>query len=40
MQSNPKNFATRLGLNALTKRVWEIRGTCATTEEGVYEGLD
>ena len=30
----------KLGLNALRQRVWFIQGCCATTANGLYEGLD
>jgi len=30
----------RLGLNALRNRKWYIQATCATTGDGLYEGLD
>mmetsp|Transcript_91774 Transcript_91774/g.112398 ORF Transcript_91774/g.112398 Transcript_91774/m.112398 type:complete len:196 (-) Transcript_91774:38-625(-) len=30
----------RLGLQKLRNRHWNIQGTCATTGEGLYEGLD
>ena len=30
----------RLGLNELRKREWYIQSTCATTGDGLYEGLD
>ena len=30
----------RLGLQNLRNRHWNIQGTCATTGEGLYEGLD
>lgn len=31
--------ATELGLNRLTNREWRIRGTCATSGDGVYESI-
>jgi len=30
----------RLGLNQLRQRQWYIQATCATTGDGLYEGLD
>ena len=30
----------RLELNKLRNRQWFIQGTCATTKDGIYEGLD
>lgn len=30
----------KLGLNALRQRSWYIQAACATTGEGLYEGLD
>ena len=30
----------KLGLNQLRNRKWYIQGTCATTGDGLYEGLD
>jgi ADP-ribosylation factor protein 1 len=30
----------RLGLNALRNRVWYIQSACATSGDGLYEGLD
>ena len=29
-----------LGLNKLAKRQWYVQGTCATSGDGLYEGLD
>jgi ADP-ribosylation factor protein 1 len=29
-----------LGLNSMRQRKWYIQGTCATTGDGLYEGLD
>merc|ERR1712083_21557 len=35
------NEATeKLGLNQLRNRQWYIQSTCATTGDGLYEGLD
>jgi signal recognition particle receptor subunit beta len=30
----------KLGLNQLKNRKWYIQGCCATTGDGLYEGLD
>ena len=30
----------KLGLHALRSHSWYVQGTCATTGEGLYEGLD
>ena len=30
----------KLGLNAVTNKKWYIQSTCATTGDGLYEGLD
>jgi len=30
----------KLGLHSLRQREWYIQGSCATTGEGLYEGLD
>ena len=30
----------KLGLNQLRNRLWHIQSTCATTGDGLYEGLD
>ena len=30
----------KLGLNAMRNRNWYIQATCATTGDGLYEGLD
>jgi ADP-ribosylation factor protein 1 len=32
--------ADKLGLHSLRGRKWNIQGTCATTGDGLYEGLD
>ena len=36
----PADVAERLGLSGLRTRVWHIQGCCATTGDGLYEGLD
>merc|ERR1711972_557911 len=33
-------FADKLGLHSLRQRNWYIQSTCATTGDGLYEGLD
>merc|ERR1712130_70748 len=30
----------KLGLNSIRNRPWHIQGSCATTGDGLYEGLD
>jgi len=35
-----KQVAERLGLNQLRQRQWHIQPACATTGDGLYEGLD
>lgn len=35
----PADVASKLGLAGI-KRVWHIQGCCATTGDGLYEGLD
>lgn len=30
----------KLSLNSLTSRRWHVEATCATTGEGLYEGLN
>ena len=36
----PQELANRLRLNTITNRPWQIQGACATTGDGLYEGLD
>ncbi len=36
----PSDVAEKLGLVPLRTRVWHIQGACATTGDGLYEGLD
>ena len=36
----PTELSSALGLNSLGNRTWYIQGTCATTGDGLYEGLD
>ncbi len=36
----PSEVAEKLGLVALRSRVWHIQGACATSGDGLYEGLD
>merc|ERR1712118_445106 len=33
-------ISQKLGLNSLSNRQWFIQSTCATTVDGLYEGLD
>lgn len=37
---NPSEITDKLGLHGLRQRNWYIQATCATTGEGLYEGLD
>ena len=34
------DITDKLGLNSLRQRHWYIQSTCATSGEGLYEGLD
>jgi signal recognition particle receptor subunit beta len=36
----PQELGNRLRLNSTTNRCWQLQGTCATTGDGLYEGLD
>ena len=45
MQDLPKamkasEITEGLGLSSLRQRNWHIKGTCASTGEGLYEGMD
>ncbi|KAK2880082.1 hypothetical protein FQN49_000596 [Arthroderma sp. PD_2] len=37
---SPAEITQQLGLQALTRRAWYIQSTCATTGDGLYEGLE
>jgi ADP-ribosylation factor protein 1 len=37
---NPAEATERLDLHSLRPRTWFIQGTCATSGEGLYEGLE
>lgn len=37
---NAAEITDKLGLQALRQRNWYIQATCATTGEGLYEGLE
>ncbi|CAI5464152.1 unnamed protein product [Closterium sp. Yama58-4] len=37
---NAAEITDKLGLHALRSRTWYIQSTCATSGEGLYEGLD
>jgi len=37
---NAAEITNKLGLTSLTKRAWYIQSTCATSGDGLYEGLD
>jgi len=36
----PAEITDKLGLHSLRGRNWYIQSTCATSGEGLYEGLD
>lgn len=36
----PQELGNRLKLNTITNRPWQVQGCCATTGDGLYEGLD
>ena len=36
----PADVAQKLGLNELSERQWHVQGTCATSGDGLYEGLN
>ena len=38
--TSPSDIARKIGLNDVKNRQWHIQGSCATTGEGLYEGLD
>jgi len=37
---SPAEITQQLGLQSLTRRAWYIQSTCATTGDGLYEGLE
>ena len=37
---NAAEITDKLGLHSLRQRGWYIQSTCATTGDGLYEGLD
>ncbi|KAL1917603.1 uncharacterized protein VTP21DRAFT_3996 [Calcarisporiella thermophila] len=37
---NPDEITHKLGLHALRQRKWYIQATCATSGDGLYEGLE
>lgn len=37
---NAAEITDKLGLHSLRQRNWYIQATCATSGEGLYEGLD
>jgi ADP-ribosylation factor protein 1 len=37
---NPDEIADLLGLHSLRQRTWHIQATCATSGDGLYEGLE
>jgi signal recognition particle receptor subunit beta len=36
----PEELGNKLGLRQVRNRPWQVQGTCATTGDGLYEGLD
>ena len=36
----PQELGLKLKLNTLTNRPWQVQGTCASTGDGLYEGLN
>jgi small GTP-binding protein len=36
----PMEIGNKLKLNTISNRPWQVQGTCATTGDGLYEGLD
>jgi signal recognition particle receptor subunit beta len=36
----PNELGNKLRLNAISNRPWQVQGACATTDDGLYEGLD
>jgi ADP-ribosylation factor protein 1 len=37
---NAAEVTEKLGLHSLKNRIWYIQATCATSGDGLYEGLD
>ena len=37
---NAAEITDKLGLHSLRNRLWYIQATCATSGDGLYEGLD
>ena len=37
---NAAEITDKLGLHSLRNRTWYIQATCATSGDGLYEGLD
>merc|ERR1712113_31234 len=37
---NPAEITDKLGLHSLRQRAWYIQSTCATSGDGLYEGLE
>merc|ERR1712061_72053 len=37
---SPAELTDKLGLHSMRNRQWFIQSTCATTGDGLYEGLD
>jgi small GTP-binding protein len=36
----PNELGNKLKLNTISNRPWQVQGACATTGDGLYEGLD
>jgi small GTP-binding protein len=36
----PSELGNKLRLNTISNRPWQVQGACATTGDGLYEGLD
>ena len=36
----PQELGIKLKLNTITNRPWQVQGTCASTGDGLYEGLN
>jgi small GTP-binding protein len=36
----PQELGQQLHLNSIINRPWKVQGTCATTGDGLYDGLD
>ena len=36
----PQELSNKLHLHTITNRQWQVQGCCATTRDGIYEGLN